>query len=88
MDERSGDHLSDDQLRKIVSTYLDEVLRCYQEQQQAWPEANRREFGRLEQKANELLQAMMSSLEPVERRRAVLQVLSRAKQRREPDLPG
>lgn len=88
MDSRCEDHLSDEQLRQIVSRYLDEVVRCYQEQQRAWPESTRRESGRLEEKADELLQAMMSSIEPGERRRAVLQVLSRAKEHREPNLPS
>lgn len=88
MESRCGDRLSDEQLRQIISRYLDEVVRCYQEQQRAWPEAGRREFGRLEEKADELLQAMMSSIEPAERRRAVLQVLSRAKEHREPNLPS
>jgi hypothetical protein len=88
VDSRCGDRLSDEQLRKIVSRYLDEVVRCYQEQQRVWPETGRREFGRLEQKADELLQAMMSSIEPGERRRAVLQVLSRAREHREPNLPS
>ncbi len=88
MDSRCGDHLSDEQLRQIVSRYLDEVVRCYQEQQRDWPEPGRRGSGRLEEKADELLQAMMSSIEPGERRRAVLQVLSRAKEHREPELPS
>ena len=88
MDSRCGDHLSDEQLRQIVSRYLDEVVRCYQEQQRAWLEPGRRESGRLEEKAKELLQAMMSSIEPGERRRAVLQVLSRAKEHRELNFPS
>jgi hypothetical protein len=68
--EPSWEHLSEEQLRKIISNYLDEVLRYYQEQQRI--ELNG--FGsegdhRLEQRASELLGAMTTSLDPGERRK-------------------
>jgi hypothetical protein len=77
------------QLRKIISGYLDEVLRYYKEQQRIGLGGPGSEPDqRLEQKAAELLGAMMTSGDPVERRRAVLQVLSQAKQHRETILPS
>jgi len=81
--------LSNAQLRNIISSYLDEVLRYYKEQQRIALEGPGSEPDqRLEQKAAELLEAMMTSGDPVERRRAVLQVLSQAKQPRETSFPS
>jgi predicted nucleotidyltransferase len=85
----TGEDLSGAQLRKIISNYLDEVLRYYKEQQRmALDGPGSEPDQRLEQKAAELLGAMMTSGDPVERRRAVWQVLSQAKQHRETGLPS
>lgn len=87
MTDPNWERLSQEQLRKIISNYLDEVLRYYQEQQRIelnglGSEGDRR----LEQRASELLGAMTASLDPGERRKAVLQVLCRAKQPRDHSL--
>ena len=76
MEGNAGERVSDEQLRHIITSYLDEVLHCYQEQE-LWLEDSARKFDRLEQKASELLKAMMTSGEPGERRRAILQVMCR-----------
>jgi RNase adaptor protein for sRNA GlmZ degradation len=77
---------SEEQLRQIITSYLDEVVRCYQAEQRC--EQRGGEFDQLERKASELLQAMMDSVKPDERRRAVLQVLCRGREHREPALPS
>jgi hypothetical protein len=85
----TGEDLSGAQLRKIISSYLDEVLRYYKEQQRIGLDGPGSEPDqRLEQKAAELLGAMMTPGDPVERRRAVLQVLSHAKEHWETKLPS
>jgi len=82
--EPSWEHLSQEQLRKIISNYLDEVLRYYQDQQRIELNGLVSEGDhRLEQRASELLGAMNASLDPSERRKAILQVLCRAKQPRD-----
>ena len=78
--------LTEEELRQIISNYLDEVSRYYQERQRISLEGGRVDLDWLEHMANELLQAMRASVEPKERRRAVLQVLCRANQYREPGL--
>lgn len=80
--------LTEKELRQIISNYLDEVLRCYKERQRVWVEGGRPAFPRLEQKAKELLEAMRMSVEPGERRRAILQVLYRANQFSKTSLPS
>jgi len=82
------EQMSEDQLRQIISSYLDEVSRCYEEEQRFWMQGGGRQNDRLQQKASELLEAMMTSGEPEERRRAILQVLCRAREQREPTLPS
>jgi len=79
---------SEKQLRKIISRYLEEVVRCYQAQQGCDQQDSGREYDQLERKASELLEAMMQTAEPEERRRAILQVLCRAREHREPTLPS
>ncbi len=81
MDGNAGEQVSDEQLRQIITSYLDEVLHCYQEQERLWLEDSACKFDRLEQKASELLEAMMTSGEPGERRRAILQVMCRTNSR-------
>lgn len=78
---------SEEQLRQIINSYLEEVVRCYQAQH-CGLQGSGREYDQLERKASELLQAMMNSAEPEERRRAILQVLCRASEHREPTLPS
>lgn len=83
-----SEQMSEEQLRQIISSYLDEVSRCYEEEQRSWMQGGGCQNDHLEQKASELLEAMMISGEPGERRRAILQVLCRAKEHREPSLPS
>ena len=82
------EQMSEEQLRHIVSNYLKEVLRCYQEEHRFWLQGGECQFERLEQKASELLEAMMTSVEPRERRKAVLQVLCRAQEQHQSNLPS
>jgi hypothetical protein len=81
------EQMSEEQLRQIVSNYLNEVLRCYQEEHRFWLQGGERQFERLERKASELLEAMMTSVEPGERRKAVLQVLC-AQEQHQSSLPS
>lgn len=76
--------INEDQLRQIISGYLEEVMHCYEEQQRLLLESGGHDCDRLEQKARELLEAMTVSVGPDERRRAILQVLCRARGHREP----
>lgn len=78
---------SEEQLRQIITSYLDEAVRCYQALQRSDQQGGGREFDQLERKASELLDAMMNSVEPEERRRAVLEVLCRVQEQRESTLP-
>ena len=82
------EQMGEEQLRQIVSNYLNEVLRCYQEEHRFWLSGGERQFERLERKASELLEAMMTSVEPGERRKAVLQVLCRAQEQHQSSLPS
>ena len=81
--------LTQEQLRHVILSYLDEVSHFYKVQQRQIIEAvdNQADL-RLENKASELLLALGVSKDPAERRKAVLQVLCRAMQRQEPDLPS
>jgi len=81
---------TEEQIRQIIFAYLDEVMRYYKEQQRILLDAsaNGRADQRFEQSATDLLGAMSASVNPIERRKAVLQVLCRAKQHSEPSLPS
>lgn len=81
--------LTQEDLRHVIVSYLNEVSHFYQEQQRQILEAadNQPEL-RLENKASELLLALGISKDPEERRKAVLQVLCCAMERREPEPPS
>jgi hypothetical protein len=85
------ENLTPDELRRIISGFLDEVLHYYREHQRISLESRgtgSESDQRLEQCAIDLLNAMAGSVDPSARRKAVLQVLSRGKQYREPSLPS
>ena len=84
----TSEQINEDQLRHIISSYLDEVVRCYEEQQRLQVEGFGHHSERLERKASELLEAMMASVDPDARRRAILQVLCRAREHHDPNLPS
>lgn len=81
--------LTQEEFRHVIVSYLDEVSHFYKQQQRQILEAadNQSEL-RLENKASELLLALGIWKDPEERRKAVLQVLCRAMERREPKPPS
>lgn len=79
--------LTEEQLRHVISSYLDEIMHYYQDQQRTvFDNSNNDGERRLENRARELLAAMGVSKDPDKRREAILQVMCRAMQRREPEL--
>lgn len=90
--DASPEHLSSDELRRIASEYLHELLRHYEQLQTntsvaASNTAHSLHRARLEQRVGELLSALTQFTNPQERRDAVLQVLCGRKERQRHKAP-